>query len=591
MDPAASLPVGLLLALSCVVGACGREPAPQARAAFRALITHGEKEGDFAFGGKVVPGSHSAVGVPRTTLFEAPPGPARIEGLLALRKHAHGFSGDHVDVRVSASVGDGTPVTIATRDLHVPLVPSDNGWHEFAFEIPEAWRGEQVRIDYASAFRDPEDPQPTSLAIGGPFLRTHGVRGPPPADAGIGTPPTTRAGMIGAYGRSDAHTPVLDRLAAEGTLFETAYATANATCPSHASLFTSLYLKDHGVVTNSMRLHHDALTLAELLRADGYETRAVLSVRMLGQLAGLDQGFASLSGPTSGEWPGSSAVRELERTLPERAGAPLFLWVHLFDPHTPYDPPERARARFPGASGPAGAHEAEVERYRAEVSETDTLVGEVLALLAERGYDRPIVVVTADHGESLGEHGVSYKHEGIYSVVTRVPLILSGPRVPSGVRVRDGYASLVDVMPTLLDLVGVRCPQPLRGRSLLPVARGKRPAREVVYIEQIQDKAVGLRTLEHLYLRVLETHQEEGVVHPEGEERLFVLDDDPGEVVDRAAGLPELTARFRAETQAWLDQRVSSLSALRQTLSPELAAELRAMGYTVSDDVDDGSEQ
>ncbi|MEM7518869.1 MAG: sulfatase, partial [Planctomycetota bacterium] len=351
------------------------------------------------------------------------------------------------------------------------------------------WRGRPIELSFESAFLDsaaspnggtppsPRTPQKTSLAIGGPFLRTFGPRPEGRRDLVVITLDTLRYDMLGAYGREDAHTPTLDRLAEEGLFVETAYSTANATSPAHTALFTSLYTKDHRVIDNHTTLHYDALTLAEILRIEGYETRACVSVRMLQQLSGLSQGFATFSGPPRGEQTGMETLDDVEAFLPEKAGAPLFLWVHFFDPHTPYLPPPEAAARIEGADGPPRLREAEIARYRAEISHTDDLVTRLLAILKDRGYHDPVLVIVADHGESLGEHGILFKHEGVHSVVTRVPLLFHGPGVPAGTRFEQGLASMVDVMPTAMDLVGVKSDQSLRGISLMPIVRGLREPR------------------------------------------------------------------------------------------------------------------
>ena len=465
-----------------------------------------------------------------------------------------------------------------TVALSVPRQQWRNPWHAFHADLEPEWAGTDVQIVVESEVQT-ADPEPASFLIGATGLRTHGERDPDRPDVVVLTLDTLRADMLGTYGKDGARTPVLDRLASEGTVFETTYATSNATAPSHSTLFTSLFSKDHNIYDNNTTISPEVVTLAEQLSERGYETHALVSVRMLVHLSGLGQGFVHFSGPPRGERPGHETLAQLAESLPEKAGAPLFLWFHLFDPHSPYLPPEDWAREFAGADGPEDDVDAQIARYRAEISYTDHLVGQLLALLEERGYTNDLqLVIVADHGESLTEHGINFQHKGIYSVVTQIPLILHGSSAPAGKRV-DDLVSMVDVMPTVFDMAGLRPRGVMRGKSLLPIAHGE-PGRDVVFFEEVHHKAVGLRTKDHVYIRYLRNVNDDTHSRRKGDQFLFAVGPDRWETQNLVTELPDIAERYRVETERWLSHKME-VSAITGNLTPELRAELEAMGYTI----------
>lgn len=284
---------------------------------------------------------------------------------------------------------------------------------------------------------------------------------------------TVRADALGCYGDPKARTPVLDRLARTGVRFERALAPAPITLPSHSTLMTGLDPLTHNVRNNgTFRLASEHLTLAERLAAHGYATAAVVSAIVLDARFGLDQGFASYDdelhldsgAPREGMFRERRAnkvtdrAREWlaahERTAPSQ---PFFFWAHYFDAHYPYEAP--AQFLPPGVSNdPAQAYSAERIRaqYLAEVAFVDAELGRLLEALGPEKLARTLVVVTADHGESLGAHGEHTHSLLIYDGVMRVPLIVSSSALfPAIQHVADRVVGLVDVAPTLLELLGV----------------------------------------------------------------------------------------------------------------------------------------
>ncbi len=283
---------------------------------------------------------------------------------------------------------------------------------------------------------------------------------------------TTRADHLSVYG-GGAEVPNLARLAEEGALFEQAFAPVPVTLPSHTSLFTGLYPAMHGMRNNgSFRLGEEALTLAEMLREQGFRTAAVVGAQVLDSRYGLDQGFDLYDDRLPPEEtvdtlfitrPASEVTDQGLEWLDTQGTDRWFLWLHFFDPHYEYEPPEPYRTRYADAP------------YDGEIAYADAQAGRVLDFLRGRHWlDETLVVVAGDHGESLGEHGEKTHGIFIYDATMHVPLLMRHPGSISGRTRVESLVSLVDVMPTLLDLLEVpRSEVEFHGRSLLPALYGE----------------------------------------------------------------------------------------------------------------------
>jgi arylsulfatase A-like enzyme len=265
---------------------------------------------------------------------------------------------------------------------------------------------------------------------------------------------TTRADRLSVYGYMDASMPALERLAREGVVFDQATSVAPLTLPAHASLFTGLFPPGHGVHDNAgQALDAAHTTLAEMLRTQGFRTGASVGSAVLHADRGLTQGFESYrsglsldrTGKESRQRRADEVVDDAIRWLDDVGRDRFFLWLHLYDPHLPYEPPEPFRSMYTDA-------------YVGEIAFADAQVGRVLNALERQGrLENTIVVIAGDHGESLGEHGERDHGIFVYESTLRVPLIV---RVPGGPRGRVAeVVRLVDVMPTLLDLLSVSAPQ------------------------------------------------------------------------------------------------------------------------------------
>ena len=287
---------------------------------------------------------------------------------------------------------------------------------------------------------------------------------------------TLRADHVGAYGHAGAQTPALDGLAARGLRFAQASTVMPLTLPAHTSLMTGEFPARHGVRDNGgFYLAEEHETLAETLKKRGYRTGAFVASFVLDSRWGLAQGFDEyfddfdLSGSATAaldeiQRPGQEVVDRALQWLGREASQPFFAWVHLYDPHTPYAAPEPFQAAFPRSIEGA---------YDAEIAYADQQVGRLIAhLFATAQISQTLVVVLGDHGEALGAHQEPTHGFFLYDEVLHIPLILAGPGLPR--RVVPDQVRIVDVMPTVLDLLGVPIPSPVQGTTLVPAARGEK---------------------------------------------------------------------------------------------------------------------
>jgi arylsulfatase A-like enzyme len=392
---------------------------------------------------------------------------------------------------------------------------------------------------------------------------------------------TVRADHLGCYGHAGAATPVIDRLAARGLRFDQTLSAAPTTLPSHCSIMTGLYAPRHGVRDNGYyRLGSESTTLAETLRERGYTTAAFIAAYVLDERYGLGQGFdlyddsvlPSAAGETrSGynERPADAvtdrALAWLEAQLSRADSERWFAWVHYFDAHWPYRPPAEYARRFPGRP------------YDGEIAFVDAQIGRLVELLERSGrLDRTLVVVTADHGDGLGEHGETTHSLFVYDSTMRVPWILSSPALfERPVVVADRVTSVVDIAPTLLDLLGIERQRELDGiNPLASPADGER----AVYVETLATLTRhgyaplhGLRRLRDKYIHA---------PRPE----YYDLAEDPGEATNLFEARPErsreLVARLSEMMAPWEEAHAALDRAL--PLEAEQRRRLAALGYVES---------
>jgi len=392
---------------------------------------------------------------------------------------------------------------------------------------------------------------------------------------------TLRADHLSCYGYRDVTTPSMDTLTAGGTVFAQASCQIPITLPSHLSLFTSTYPFANGIEENGERVPPGAVTLAEVLRSQGYSTAAFIGGYFLARDFGLDQGFSSYDSPFSSRMEGSGVAAALKRPaadvladarrwLQDRgraAGTPFFVFIHLFDLHRPYTEPESFRARYP------------TSEYDAELAYADSMLGEFWRFLREQGvFSRSLIVLFSDHGESLGEHGESTHGYFIYQSTLHVPLIIhwpeGNPPRPERPERIEQPVGLIDVAPTIVQFLGLPQPGTFQGQSLLGLLKtGTARSPREVYSETLyaHDK------FGWAPLRALRVGEFKYIDAPGAE--LYDLDRDPGEHDNLISGHSAVAQSSRERLVELRKRFASSDIAPQAQVGPGVLTNLRALGY------------
>ncbi len=379
---------------------------------------------------------------------------------------------------------------------------------------------------------------------------------------------TTRADHVGAMGASFAKTPTFDRIAREGTLFTHAWSVAPLTTPAHASIMTGVLPRTHGVRNNGrLRLPESAKTLAEILHDAGYATGAFVGALPVSHVFGFAQGFdvfdddfrAGAAGVAPSERRGDAVVDAALPWLRERLAGPsrqpFFLWVHLYDAHSPCDAPP-----FPGRESCASP-------YDAEMAFVDLQVHRILDEL-DRATDTPLIVVLAgDHGEGLGDHGESTHGLLVSEATLHVPLAMRGPGIESGRRSEE-LASVEDIAPTLLARIGLPIPPSMDGVDLL----AHRDRERVLMAESLH----GFEVYGWSPLFALRRGDEKWVVAPRRER--FDLASDPAETKNLFGQDPAADAKWEAVASDMLSAPAVA-GGEHATLDEHEREQLESLGY------------
>jgi len=399
---------------------------------------------------------------------------------------------------------------------------------------------------------------------------------------------TLRADHLGCYGYHRESSPNIDRLAAEGTLFENAFSPTAWTLPGHASMFSGLTPQRHGATRSETAIRSDVPLLAEILRDLGYETAAVVNAPFMQAKFGFDRGFGAFT-----YIPKLEVDRHQQTvldTLPGDDGRPFFLFLHymsVHDPYAPEDPYNRFVGTYEQPIGVDGQRLLKLWRamdrleaslnvdevrflddlYTGGVLSVDARIGELMESLEQLDLvENTVILLTSDHGEEFMEHGSIVHTKTLYDEVLSVPLIVRGPGVPAGARVRS-MAALIDIMPTVLGLVGLDIPHGLDGVDLADYWRDDSvPHRlleiETSWIDGTRAKR-GIRTPTHKLIVDLEA----------GTTEFYDLVEDPGETRNL----------YPHPVAAELEQVLQSLEARTVgdeiELTPEDIEQLRTLGY------------
>jgi arylsulfatase len=428
------------------------------------------------------------------------------------------------------------------------------------------------------------------------------------------TADTLRGDMLEVNGNTEVRSPRLTALAQEGVNFRRAYANITTTTPAHASIFSSLYPQDHRAYGNQDRLSDEIVMLPEVLKEAGWHTAAYLNMPWLNrEVSNIPQGIDEID-------PGNR-IRKADATnrwvldffdRRKDADQPFYLWIQYVDNHTPYHAPGKYdRMYYPEDRDPRAGERGSlqeiwprfpidlrdnefVERwlrgitdkdyiighYKGSVTWIDEKVGELIDRLKENGqWENTLFVFTSDHGESLGEHDIWFSHGGLYEVTTRIPLIV---RAPVGPRDRhlDAIASQVDIMPTILSMLGLDVPEQARGHDLWSAARGETSGPMAAFLEHTGRQLTGVVTPQFKYIKHLRTRRDIYPGYPivRGTVELYDLEKDPDELQNLAESMPEVVERLE-RLHAELAAGERAFVAEQAEIDEETEEALRALGY------------
>ena len=378
---------------------------------------------------------------------------------------------------------------------------------------------------------------------------------------------TLRADHLPAYGYKNVATPHLDALRRDSVLFENAWSHVPLTLPSHVSLLTGALPAENGVRDNiGYRIDPKRPSLPGLLKQAGYATGAAISAYVLRSNTGLSSmfdfyddriPFQSGVGLGALQRSGDETAAAAQQWISQRGANPFFLMLHLYEPHTPYDPPEPFHSQYPSAP------------YDGEIAEADAIVGRFLDFLRAKGlYDRSIVVLLSDHGEGLGQHGEDEHGILLYREALHVPLMIKLPKQELANESIAAPVGLIDVAPTIASLVGARSPKEFRGAALLSGLTEKSLAGRTIFSETIYPML-------HLGWSAARSLAGERFHYVESAEpELYDFRDDPEEKTNRRADERRTYAAMREQLAAYPIGDVAPAP-----IDKEEAAKLAALGY------------
>jgi arylsulfatase A-like enzyme len=410
---------------------------------------------------------------------------------------------------------------------------------------------------------------------------------------------TLRADFLGCYGNSEISTPAIDRLAGEGILFPNAFCQSNQTSPSHASIFCSRYVKSHGVWNNKMGVDDSLPLLTEYIRAYGYKTAAFTSVFFLDhEHCRIARGFSHFAAPSHPERNAEATNQLVFEWLEKNHTDPFFVWVHYFDPHTPYEPPPpfdsmyyRGDPRDPDNHDferiPSFSSHLNIYRgitdltyfekmYMGEVSYVDRSIGNLLRKLEDLQIDsRTLVIVTSDHGENLGEHSLFYNHQSLYDQVIRVPLIFSFPSKSFSGTVCDGIVQSIDILPTVCDYLEIPLPDSVQGFSLMPLIKGEAAdLNAYAFSESRNGWAAAVQDLDWKLMMPVK-----GTYYPNHRFELYSISDDPSESRNMYFENARLAKEYETRLKEWRKRDTFQPEGTPPSVSLKDLDRLKALGY------------
>jgi arylsulfatase A-like enzyme/Tfp pilus assembly protein PilF len=417
----------------------------------------------------------------------------------------------------------------------------------------------------------------------------------PPKPSGLSRPnvvlitlDTTRADRMGFLGSNRGLTPNLDRLARQATVLSRAYAQVPLTTPSHAAILTGTYPQFNHVSYMGDPLGKGLPFLPEILHRNGYKTAAFVGALVLDpkKLApGFERGFDVYDAGFHRRRPGEDNYQSLERRgevvlshaldwLKKNSGGPFFVWIHLYDPHDPYTPPEPYLGRYP------------TEPYDGEIAYTDSIVGKLFSELRARNlFDDSLIAVMADHGEAFGEHGETHHGIFLYDETIHIPLLFKLPHQQTAARV-EARAGLVDVAPSILRALRLAVPDAMQGQSLLPFMKPDKTAQSAEQTDSASPRAIysesgyGHLSFGWSMLKAWRTGNYLYVAAPERE--LYDQTTDPGAIHNLAPDMKAVADTASAQMVEFRRKTLAETTEKTQ-LTAEQTENLHALGYMGSD--------
>ena len=517
------------------------------------------------------------------------------------------------------------------KPLYSKTVASADVWEDADVDLA-AYAGRRVKL----AFETSSAKAGTVALWANPLLTTRASKNRP--NVLIYMIDTLRADHTSLYGYTRETTPFLKRMGAQGLVFDDCVVQATWTKPSVASLMTSLYSFTHGIIHDFDTIPQGSVTLAEQLRAAGYVTGGIVANPMAGRISSLQRGFDYMSEwlvidrqrhPREDRGTDSAALnRVIFPWLDEHRDEPFFLYAHATDPHTPYQPPagfeekfakpaespefDRAFAKLRSLAMNRGGfgfdralcNEAGVnpdqfirraaDRYDGEVLHNDWSLEQLSAKLKSLGIlDNTLIIVVSDHGEEFWEHGWTGHGQSLYQELAHGVLLFWSPKLLPVPRRVSEPVQLIDVMPTVLDLLGLKIPDVVQGQSLAPFVKGppfqrRGPVMTSRYAHPYEENA-GFVPENHVDSVALIEGRWKLIYRPNGEAaglnraELYEHRSDPGDTKNVAAQNPQQVAQMTTEIGQWMEKQKRVRNALgrgaKATFDPETLEKLRSLGY------------
>lgn len=538
--------------------------------------------------------------VPIVTRFPVEAAGDRLTFAVALAPRMRPWNGSP---RVQVAIGPvGEPPRTRTIELEAERkTPLE--WHESAIDLAD-WVGREVEARFEYLCESPQAGAAilAEVQVGRPRLD--------PPTVVLVSSDTHRADHVHASGSGVVlETPTLDGLAGRGVLFEQCWSSTNVTSPSHVAILTGVHPRDTRLVTNIDRLSPLARTAAEAFRDAGWATIAAVSVRHLGPRGtNLGQGFDRMLAPTSEPWPAQVPVDQLLEWIDEEQGKPLFVFLHLFDAHHPYEPPaEYDRRYYPADRDPYDPAQPAVEaqpgcmpmdflqkglrdleypraQYRAEVSYLDAQLGRLFAVPR---VDAGLIAVTADHGEILEKRGSYFNHGELYPDTLHVPLIVSGGALAKDLRGRRVKARVnqLDLGRTLLDLAGLGSVE-FPGDNLLRALDEPVDAAPAHFSLSANGNSASIADGDWFLVLHLRKHKSTmpGDYEHDAVE-LFDLAHDPECLTDVHAENADVVEGLRGRLIEWLDAAPATSLSMKRVASQAELQQLQELGYATDAEV------